>query len=371
MKTFNDKMLLLIRLMLRPVTGKAGYIIAVTGLFIISPPFVIDIFNLLLAKASFGQLPQQEPKPISGTFILLIGTFLIFVNHVWRPRLKIKEVIGIRHNSLGSFPKEDVRSDLPLLQRLENYRELDIDHSDSYAQGILDDHPTVFRRLERVPQELSGLLSSAPNSPIAYYGLPHVPLAFYLGFLLSDNKYQMDLYDLNNQSGRWNQLAGLDIPLKIDTSLDQMPKSDRFGDVVVAIGISYPVHKSEIEELNLHNVLTILEINARTPKRQIITSHGQIDQVCAEFRRGLEAIKNQFPNRQRIHIFYAGPVSLCFALGRCVSERIDPEIIVYNYSSKTTPRYSWSISFNSPRHASAVFHSTQSTGGDHAPAQYA
>lgn len=374
LKIIRDTFELTMRFLLRPKTGKAGYLLVFAGLWFISPPLAIELINLVLAELGFGdvQLSAPEPMPVIGSLSVLLGVLLLLVSHLWAPRHSHKEVIGIRHNSLGAFPKEDVRKDLPLLQRLETYREIDVDHSDSYTKGILEDHGSVIRRLERIPQELSGLLRSAPNSPIvAYYGLPHIPLAFYLGYLLSDNKYRIQLYDLNNQSRRWDQLSGVSGFLEIDNTLVQVPSSDEIGDVTIAVGISYPVHASEIAELGLSNILGTIEINARRPQRQLISNQDQIDQICTEFRRALEAVKNKFPHRQRIHLFYAGPVSLCFALGRCVSERIDPEIIIYNYSSKAEPKYSWSLSLNSPHLPSATFNSALPTGGDRAPVQYA
>ena len=367
MKSPHDVSVLLVKLLLRPITGRAAYLIVVFGLCLISPSLTADLLNLLLAKINVGQLPEYDSMPILGIVIFLVGTSLIVINHFYAPWHKHKEVIGIRHNSLGAFPQEDVRKDLPLLQRLESYREIDVDHSDSYTHGVLTDHHSAIRKLECVPQQLSGFLGSSPDSSIAYYGLPHIPLAFYLGYLLSDSKYRVDLYDFNNESGRWNQLSGIASSIEIDSTLDQMPSSDDSGDIIVAIGISYRVHTSEITELGLPNILTKVEINARHPMRQLIVNHHQVDQVCDEFRLLLEKIKSHFPNRQRIHVFYAGPVSLCFALGRCISERIDPEIIVYNYSSKSKPRYSWSLSMNSSHQATAAFNLIGPTGCEHAP----
>ncbi|MEP4548457.1 MAG: SAVED domain-containing protein [Saccharospirillum sp.] len=363
--------MLLVKLLLRPITGRAAYLIVVFGLCLISPSLTVDLLNLLLAKINAGQLPEYESMPILGFIIFLVGASLIIINHIWVPGHNRKEVIGIRHNSLGAFPQEDVRKDLPLLHRLEPYREIDVDHSDSYTHGILTDHQSVIRKLERVPQQLSGFLDSSPDSSIAYYGLPHIPLAFYLGYLLSDSKYRVDLYDFNNESGRWNQLSGVAGSIEIDSALDQIPSSDDSGDIIVAIGISYPVHASEVNELGLSYILATVEINALHPMRQLIVNRHQVDQVCNEFRLSLEKIKNNFPNRQRIHVFYAGPVSLCFALGRCINERIDPEIIVYNYSSKSKPRYSWSLSMNSSNHATAAFNLAGLTGREHAPIQHA
>lgn len=369
--TLSDTLELFIKYLLRPVTGKAAYLIVLFGLALISPSLLVDVINLLLEKMDAGQLPVSEPMPVLGGTILCIGVALVLVNHFCAPGQISKETIGIRHNSLGSFAKEGVRKDLPILQRLAVYREINVDHSDSYTNGILTDHQSILRRLDGVPHELRGLLGSTSDSRIAYYGLPHVPLAFYLGYLLSDNKHKVDLYDLNNDSGRWNQLSGIDGSIEIENNVDQLPDSEEAGDVVIAIGISYPVKPAEIAELGLPNVLGTVELNARHPQRQLITNRNQIDQICLEFRRSLELIKNRLPNRQRIHIFYSGPVSLCFALGRCISERIDPEFVVYNYSARSRPRYSWALSLNQANRASAGFHSSLPKGQKHASVQHA
>ncbi|KKL86599.1 hypothetical protein LCGC14_1943090, partial [marine sediment metagenome] len=218
---------------------------------------------------------------------------------------------------------------------------------------VLNDHDTVVRRIERAPIELDSLLSTKPDSPVAYYGLTHIPLAFYLGYQLSDSKYQIQLFELNNTSGRWDQLNGLSTPVSLIADKSTLARNDNSGDVIMSIGISYPVHQSEIDELGLSNILGQVSLNAETPQRQLITNDTQIDQVCAEFKSMLEHIKNTCPNREKIHLFYSGPVSLCFALGRCMSERIDSEIISYNYSVKETPKYNWALSLNGPTTKSA------------------
>lgn len=369
MKIFTDFLELFLRLHFRRVTGWVGYILVVAGIYLISPPFYVDLLNLLLEEIDLGRLPTQEPMPILSVLLIFPGVALVVINHLWAP--KHKEVIGLRHNSLGTFPKYDLKKDLPLAQRFETYREIDVDHSDSYANGLLNDHRSVIRRLDKVPQELGGLLGSASGSLIAYYGLPHVPLAFYLGYLLSDNKFNVDLYELGNQPRRWNRLTAGKESLEVNSTLDQITPSDATGDIIIAIGISYPVHQAEIDELDIPDILAKVEINARHPQREVVTNLDQVEKICTEFRRALEETKNRFPNRQRIHLFYAGPVSLCFALGQCISERIDPEITVYNFSAKSRPRYAWSLTLNSPEALSATFSSHVPQGTDNASVQYA
>lgn len=363
---------LAIKFLLRPVTGKAGLALTLGGLLLISPPFWVDLLNLVLGKTNLGTLPlpKVELSPGWGVVLALLGAFLVALNHVWVPRQNAREVIGIRHNSLGSFPRNDVQRDLPVVQRLYHYREIDVDHSDSYEDGILNDHKSITRRLEQVPHELNGLLRSNPDTPIAYYGLPHVPLAFYLGYLLSDNKYNITPYELNNTSKRWDQLSGLESSLQTTNNVEQLAASTDKGDVILTIGISYPIHPSEIDELNLTNVLGHVSLKADLPQRQLIQNQSQIDQLCKEFQRTLEHIKNTFPNRQRIHLFYAGPASLCFALGQNVSERIDPTIQVYNYSAQEHPKYAWSLEINAPN-STAQFIRHSSEGEENDSVQYA
>lgn len=355
----------------RPLASKAAMILIAGGIFLLSPPFWIELLNILIAYVAERQIPITEPQVALGLILIVLGIFLI-VFHQWVSKnTKNNQVIGLRHHSLGNFPKEAIKADLPYLQRLKQYKEIDIDHSDSYNNGILFDHQSVMRRLEKVPVELDSHLATEGDAPIAYYGLTHIPMAFYLGYLLSDNKYKINLYELNNQSKHWDQLGGIASTLELSCNRESLTPNQEVGDVIVSIGISYPIHHTEIEELDLRNILGHVEINAQSPQRQLITCHEQISQICDEFKATLENIKNAFPHRQRVHVFYAGPVSLCFALGRCISERIDSAVTIYNYSVKESPKYSWSLTINAPNNASAIYTQQSRKGANNGSVQYA
>ena len=269
------------------------------GIFLLSPPFWIELLNIVIAYVAEHRIPLTEPQVALGLILIVLGILLI-VFHQWTSKnTKNNQVIGIRHRSLGNFPKEALKADLPYLQRLKQYIEIDVDHSDSYTNGILFDHQSLIRRLEKVPIELDSHLATDSNAPIAYYGLTHIPMAFYLGYLLSDNKYKIDLYELDNQSGRWDQLGSIATALEVISNKKSLIPSQEVGDVIISIGISYPVHQTEIGEVDLPDILGQVEIKAKNPQRQLITNHDQIDQLCDEFKATLELIKNTFPNRQR------------------------------------------------------------------------
>lgn len=353
------------------LSSKAATLFLVSGIAFLKPEWWFGLANTAITYLLDIQIEPFDESPIIGSALIALGLVLVAIN-IWENiQTRSKEVIGIRHNSLGNFPKEAIKPDLPLLQRLRDYREIDVDHCDAYNNGVLTDQKSILRRMLKTPIELDSLLRTNTNTPIAYYGLPHIPLAFYMGYLLADNKYQIQPYELNNEGRNWKQLKETSPSLEIVTNNSHLTPSIRQGDILLSIGISYPVHPSEINALNIPNIIGRVSIDAKKPARQLITSKSQIEQICKEFKTVLENIKNTCPNRKRIHIFYAGPVSLCFALGRCISERIDSEIVIYNYSVKEEPRYNWSLSINKPEPETTTFNVFKNQGDAHDSIQYA
>lgn len=357
--------------LLRPITGRAALAFIGGGFLLLSPPLFIELGNSILSTSTDYSIPTFEAQPEFATLSFILGFILAILSYLESKRDFPKEVVGIRHQSLGSFPVEAIKPELSLSQRLRRYREINVDHSDSYSDGTLNDHRSLIKRIEKVPVELDSLLGEDSDTVVAYYGLTHIPMSFYLGYLLTDNKYKVQLFELNNDAERWNQLSGNSDQLNLINNKHELKPSGDNGDIVVTIGISYPVHQSEVDALDLINVLGNVHINAAYPMRQLITNHTQIEQICREFKTTLEHIKNTCPNRQRIHFFYSGPVSLSFALGRCISERIDSEVVIYNYSVKERPKYSWSLTINSPDSETAGFNKYSLEDEGHASVQYA
>ena len=336
-------------------TWAASFFI-ISGIGALTPQWWYGLANAFYYQATQSDLKPFEASPTTGWVFILIGLILVGLSLWESKKTRKKEIVGLRHISLGNVPPEAIKRDLPYLQKLWHYRELDVDHSDSYSNGMLTDYNSILRRLEKVPHQLDGILQADSDTPLAYYGLTHIPLALYLGYLLSDKQYHIQQYELNNDAGRWNQLGGNPAPMSLKNNINTLVENTSIGNIVLTLGISYPIHASEVDELGIPNELARINIEASETRRQLISSYQQIDQVCQEFRLSLEKIKNTYPNREKTHIFYSGPVSLAFALGRIISERIDSEVQIYNYSVKETPKYSWSIAFNgsTPAHISST-----------------
>jgi hypothetical protein len=88
------------------------------------------------------------------------------------------------------------------------------------------------------------------------------------------------------------------------------------------------------------------------PALNAVTSEYQTRTYGTTFRTVLDTLVRMLPNIRRIHIFYAGPATLAFHLGRQISKSIHPHVTVYNYMAKDCPPYSWGLTITSDLHAS-------------------
>ena len=77
-----------------------------------------------------------------------------------------------------------------------------------------------------------------------------------------------------------------------------------------------------------------------------ITHYGQLEAICIAFRQVLDEIHAELPRNVTVHVFYAGPVSVGFALGRRISRTIHNPVIAYNYTANTNPAYAWGVEVN-------------------------
>lgn len=346
MKIFEKIIELIRKYLSRKLSSKFACALLVAGIGALAPTWWHPVGNWLTLQLTGSPMEPFKDSPVLGSILLMLS-FIFFAINFWESRnTKNKEFVVIRHKTMGSFPKEAIKPSLSFFEKQWDYRELDIDQSDLYSKGILSNHASILEGLNNVPHKLSGLIDTTNDVAMGYYGISHIPLTFYLGFLLSGQKQHIRLFELKNNTNDWDQLKGSIAPLRITSNIDSLNPSERPGDIILSIGISYPILDKELDELSLSNILQHISIEAVDAKRELISSPENIEQISDLFVIALERIKNLYPNKRKVHLFYSGPVSLCFALGRKVSERIDSEILVYNYSSKQNPKYSWCLSMN-------------------------
>lgn len=261
-------------------------------------------------------------------------------------RVLIKErnansLVAIRHQTMEPLLAHDISDSLPESLRHANTKEFLIDATDLYHNGQLSAPLEAARRQTDLVNRLTNFTTGSKKIDIAYYGIAHIPLVFLAGYQLS-NKPKIYVLEHNRKSNDWDQLqTGGNYP---EITVEGMPRDtvNTRGDLVIRISISYPVTEEAIAGI-VSSPIASLHLGIQNPKIDVVTSEEQLIRYSTKFRDLLDTVHNRFPNAMRLHIFYAGPVSLAFCFGRLISKTIHPRVIVYNYSFKDVPFYSWGI----------------------------
>ena len=83
-----------------------------------------------------------------------------------------------------------------------------------------------------------------------------------------------------------------------------------------------------------------VEMKLAQPERSVVKSEAQTRAYGRMFRRVIDTIAQCLPMCGRVHLFYAGPVSLAFHLGQQISANIHPAVTVWNFRRGA---YEWGI----------------------------
>ena len=253
-----------------------------------------------------------------------------------------RTLIAIRHHSMEPVAHVLNETLMPETLRLTKFVKIEINQTDLYDNGRLTNPVDAARRQRDFIHRLSEARKSNPDAEFGYFGIAHVPLLFHVGCQVL-TRLPLHLFEYNRITKRWDLLqSGGDYSQIRLAGLPDCVTQKR-GDVVVRISISYPVTLEAIEGI-VTNPIASLHLCIDQPKIDVVTSMNQLEQYSVEFRDMLDEIHKKLPNTECVHVFYAGPVALAVNFGRRISKTIHPRIFVYNYSSKDNPPgYAWGL----------------------------
>ena len=257
------------------------------------------------------------------------------------PRIP-KTLIAIRHHSMEPLSYGLIEASLPKSLRLAKLVDFEVNQTDLYDNGRLTNPVEAARRQRDIIHQLSEALTTNPDAELGYYGIAHIPLLFHIGCQLQ-NRRPLHLFEHNRMTDRWDQLqkGGDYSQIRLAGLPDTV--TQKRGDVIVRISVSYLVTPEDIEGIVTGPIASV-HLSIDQPKIDAVTSMNQLKQYSVEFRAMLDKIHKKLPSTECVHIFYAGPVALAVNCGRQISRTIHPRIIVYNYSSKDSPRdYAWGL----------------------------
>jgi hypothetical protein len=258
-------------------------------------------------------------------------------------------LIAVRHLSMQQIPPQTIIESLPPQFVGRSVTEILVDQTDLYENGRLTDPIEAVERQGGLDAHVDRLLESEPGSAVGYFGIAHIPLLFHSGYCLT-NKRKLQFFELNRYTGRWEWLLR-ESPYP-ELVMNGLPTrlNDEDGDVLVRISISSTVRPEETANI-VPCPIASLHLRIEPPHRDVLKSQLQLYDYGSHFRYALDTIHELVPNRERTHVFYAGPVSLAVFLGQLIIQTIDRRIVVYNYTAQDSPRYSWGLEITAGTHS--------------------
>lgn len=269
--------------------------------------------------------------------MILIATGLWFY---FKTRNKIKKLnmVQIRHSSIESVSFSKISSEMSDYN-VEVYSLNQLEELKSANQSSLYH---ALREQEKVVQKILSRLDDSSDVVVSYFGLAHIPLIILLGYQMSD-KSSVSFFEWNQNKLSWDEVqkSTKEFPRLLETREHHQSAEDT-KEIIIKIGLTYPISNSDLMGLNLEG-LNCYYLHLNPTHRNAIVSNEQLEAYKEQFRMLLDEINQSFPKLIRIHLFYSGQPSLAYRLGSAITQRMDKEIIVYNYVGSVYPKYNWAI----------------------------
>lgn len=248
----------------------------------------------------------------------------------------------LRAQSLRAIDAREILAALPSDLGSRELETVGLDFTDLMTRDRrLTDPEAAARRLADSEGALLEALSRRDERDYAYHGLVHIPLAALAGFIVSDRQ-KVRLFDFDpapgSESWSWPEPGGSYPALEIAG----VPSAQvaGVGDVIVRMSVSYPAGVDASRAAAPDDLLEI-DLQVPAPERGTVRSEEQVRAYGSAFRKVLDAVAGHVPGCARVHLFYAGPVSLAFHLGQQISENIHPPVVVWNYRREED--YAWGV----------------------------
>ena len=336
------------------VHGKIALALVFGGVNAITGNWLQALINAAWQEVFSSPINIPEVSPLFGVFLVLLGVGVVWIFDI---RLRAERerqhlvpecpvVAIIRHESMEALTQPLQASSLPSDMANAEIHNFSINQSPFYGDGILtaSNAEAAIRVQSNLVPSIRGFLTDRPSAKIIYYGKAHIPFVFLAGHSLSTG-WPVRLYELGRHKGDWwaidETIQGGDIGLQ----LEQANGYHVSREVVIRISISYWVQRTEVEEA-LRRPYRDIHISVRRPQVDAVRTRHQIEVAAKMFRELLDGLKAEDPGPEAIHVFYSGPMSLAFCLGRQISPTIHPPTLVYNYTAKTFPKYAWALRVN-------------------------
>lgn len=351
-KSLGNKLIELVKIVRRfyKFEKKIASSMIAMGLLIIGQSFSVnfwenilfDLYNTLFNR----NIPITNDSVKYGYIIVstIVGGALMFWGfrfyYTTREKEKTNSMVVIQHSSIESVSYMKIEEDLSDY-RIDPYT---LNQTDELK--VMDNANLIhaLKEQEKLVDRISKRIDGSADIEVAYMGLAHIPLVMLLGYQLSD-KISPVFYEWNENKWNWEQIKSkptheIDTLHLIERNTSQ--NNETAKEVVVKIGLTYPIGEADIQELQLEN-LDSYYLYLDPNKRNAIKSLEQLQSYKITFRTLLDQINQRYPYLETVHLFYSGQPSLAYILGSSISSRMDVDILIYNHIRMEKPKYKWAI----------------------------
>jgi uncharacterized caspase-like protein len=302
--------------------------------------------NFQLAKQLWIRILAVSPtnsKAIEGIERLARTESTRYNSNETNIEYQVETFFAVRHHSFEALTARISEDSLSTHLRHYKIKHIEFDQS-FFFTGSNCDPISALKENDKLINDFLILFKSTPDAVIGYHGIVHIPLQFCVGYAVSTWP-KVILLELDRNINCWYELAINESP-KLDLSVSTISRPANAVAIAIRIAISFDISKNDVDDVVPQ---PYEDIQIQIGKRRIdaITHYGQVNEVCNAFREVLDDLHARVDKSLIVHVFYAGPVSLGFSLGRRISRTIHHQVIVYNYTVHTSPRYGWGAKINS------------------------
>lgn len=241
-----------------------------------------------------------------------------------------KKSLAIVHKRLGP-PLTTLRltehSPNIMLEAIESQVEFSDFSIEGWEQGKADNLKLFKQYVERI--------NKGKYDVAEVYAISPIPLLIHLGKLLSDT-VPLTVYQYDREAGFWVNKA------PNASMLEELMPTSSFTDrgskeLIVTISISDTITNEDVHTI-LGEERDQYDIVIKNPHVKRLLYFEQVQQIQKLFKDEVEALHRQ-KRFSLIHLLYSGPAGLAIELGRSINQNMWPEVAVYEFKYRETPRY--------------------------------
>ncbi len=273
----------------------------------------------------------------SGGFIsialAIVGLIMLIKEYVNESK---KKAIIIQHTGIAEIPTMDIDSVRPIWDKVFRPTTTNIECDRFYKNGIVTDPQEMLKKTESIKESIENNTRKINSEYLKLYyaGMIQVPFAFLAGTIF-DNTQAVEVYDWDRKAEKWYYLKkSRKSKIQIDI---KYPEIDVKNIMAIEVAISYEIDRNNTLEA-VGNV-PVLKIQTQVVGRDNCSDIESQKYIADEFHK----ILDKYSYVDEIHIFVAAQNSMVFNLGRQVSKRVHPKILVWQYENQNTIKNPWAV----------------------------